>query len=278
MEIGIFSRTFAQPALEEVLDAGLSHGLSHVHFNLKSAGVASLPDEIEAGLCTRVRQAFAARSITMTSVSGTFNAVHPDVHQRKRDTQGACRLIECCGLLGAPVVTLCTGTRDPGDMWRRHPDNDQPDAWRDLLSTVGHLLSVAESCGIVLGIEPEPNNVVNSAAKARLLLDEMRSSHLKIVMDGANLCDGIEPARMKDVLSEAFLLLAADTLLVHAKDLPAEPGRSSQAAGTGRLDWPAYFRLLREYKYDGVVILHNLNESEIDSSVLFLRGHLHALS
>ena len=267
MEIGIFSRTFAQPVLEQVLDAVVSHGLSKVHFNLKSAGAASLPDEIEASLCARVRQAFAARSLTMTSVSGTFNAIHPDVHQRERDTQRACRLIECCGQLGAPAVTLCTGTRDPGDMWRRHPYNGQPDAWRDLLATVGRLLPVAESRGIFLGIEPEPNNVVNSAAKARRLLDELRSPHLKIVMDGTNLCDGVEPSQMKDVLADAFLLLAADTILVHAKDIPA---------GMGRLDWPAYFRLLREYEYDGVVILHNLNESEIDSSVSFLKGHLHA--
>ena len=57
-------------------------------------------------------------------------------------------------------------------MWRRHPDNDKPDAWSDLLATLDQLVPVAEEHGVVLGIEPEHANVIDSAQRARLLLDE----------------------------------------------------------------------------------------------------------
>jgi sugar phosphate isomerase/epimerase len=274
IEIGIFSRTFTRTTLEQVLDAVGAHGLSHVHFNLNSAGVANLPEEIGDHLCARIRRTFETRGFVMTSISGTFNAIHPDARQRELDTRRACRIIESCRSMGTSTVSLCTGSRDPLDMWRRHPDNQLPDAWQDLLATLGRLLPVAESSGVILGIEPETNNVVDSAVKARRLLDELRSPNLKIIMDGANLFEGLEVDRMQDVLTEAFDLLAADIVMVHAKDITGDPTHTHQAAGTGKLDWNTYCRLLKQNNYAGVVILHNLREAEVKTSIAFLEDHL----
>jgi sugar phosphate isomerase/epimerase len=123
MEVGLFSRTFARSTLEQVLDAVLAHGLSHIHFNLKSAGIASLTDELNNAQCRKIRKAFETRGYVMTSISATFNAIHPDLRQREADTLQACRLIEHCREMGTSIVTLCTGTRDPYNMWRRHPGN-----------------------------------------------------------------------------------------------------------------------------------------------------------
>jgi sugar phosphate isomerase/epimerase len=274
MDIGIFSRTFSRPTLDGVLDAVAAHGLSHVHFNLKSAGGSSLPDVIDAELCTRIRQAFERRGFVMTSISGTFNAIHPDKQERETGTKRACQLIERCRRMGTSIVTLCTGSRDPKDMWKRHPENDLPDAWRDLLATLSRLLPAAQSSGVVLGIEPETNNVINSAAKARRLLDELRSPQLKIIMDGANLFEDGGGSAMERVLTEAFDLLAPDVVVVHAKDLADPPTHPGQAAGKGKLDWNTYCRLIRTYHYDGAVILHNLDETEVAESVSFMKDRL----
>ena len=65
------------------------------------------------------------------------------------------------------LLTLCTGTRDPDDQWRRHPGNDTPEAWRDLLASMDVALAVAEDYDLHLGIEPELANVVDSASRAR---------------------------------------------------------------------------------------------------------------
>jgi len=85
------------------------------------------------------------------------------------------------------VITLCTGTRDPNNQWRGHPENVSPEAWHDLVDSMHSALQIAAAQTITLAIEPEISNVVDSAAKARRLLDEMQSPNLKIIMDAANL-------------------------------------------------------------------------------------------
>jgi sugar phosphate isomerase/epimerase len=276
-DVGIFARTFTQPTLEGILDAVVAHGLSQVHFNMKAACDAHLPDVIEPELCTRVRNAFAERGLVMTSVSATFNAIHPDARQRELDTRRACHLMDSCRAMGTSMLSLCTGTRDPLDMWKRHPDNDQPDAWRDLLRTFDQLLPVAERNGLTLGVEPERNNVVNSGEKARRLLNELRSPHLKIILDGANLFDEGQISDMREVLIRAFELLAEDMVMAHAKDIPS-PEVKSQAAGRGLLNWPVYFELFRRHGYEGPVIIHNLTEAEVPAALSFVKEGLRAVS
>lgn len=275
--IGIFSRTFARPNLDTVLDAIVAHGLSCVHFNFSSAGMPSLPDAIHEESCRAIRLAFETRRLVMTSVSATFNAIHPDLHQRELDLQRACRIIESSPRIGAPMVSLCTGSRDPHDMWKRHPANHRPDAWADLLATLDRLLPVADAAGVTLGIEPEVNNVVSSAVMARRLLDQIRSPRLRIIMDGANLFDTPPASAMRETLREAFDLLGPDIVLVHAKDIAGDALRS-QAAGRGLLDWPAYLNLMRKCGYHGPVVLHGLAETEVAGSISFLQEILHALS
>src|ERR671921_1729868 len=195
VRLGIFAETFARLSPEGAFDALASYGLRGTQFNMSVAGLPPMPDEIDPALADRVRDAAADRNIVLVAVSGTFNMIHPDVGVRR---DGLCRLgvlAGACERLGTSTVTLCTGTRDPEDMWRRHPDNARPEAWRDLLATMQEALETAEEHGVTLAFEPETGNVVESAEKGRRLLDEMRSPRLKVVMDAANLFDAEDPVR-----------------------------------------------------------------------------------
>ncbi len=57
------------------------------------------------------------------------------------------------------------------------------------------------------------NNVVNSVARARMLLDEVDSPWLKVVIDPANLLRPGDFDRMEEVLDEAFDWLGPDIVL-----------------------------------------------------------------
>jgi sugar phosphate isomerase/epimerase len=185
-------------------------------------------------------------------------------------------LAGACERLGTSTVTLCTGTRDPEDMWRRHPDNATPEAWRDLLATMQVALEIAEGHGVTLAFEPEINNVMDSAEKGRRLLAEMSSSRLKVIMDAANLFDAENPARRlsrsEEILDEAFELLGGDLLLAHAKDVKGSG--EVVAAGKGDLDYDLYLRYLSEAGYGGPLVLHGLAEEEVAGSLAFLREKL----
>src|SRR5262249_50807603 len=161
------------------------------------------------------RQALAERDIHMAAVSGTFNMIHPDSQERQDGLSRLRVLALACRAMGTSIITLCTGTRDPHDMWRRHPDNDSPDAWHDLVASLRTALDLTEQSGVTLAFEPEVSNVVDSARKGRRLLDELGSPRLKVVMDAANLFHAGDLARMHGVLDEAFNLLGNDIVLAH---------------------------------------------------------------
>jgi sugar phosphate isomerase/epimerase len=274
MQIGIFLKVFPRPTLEESLDAVQNLGLHAVQFNFTSAGLASMPEAIDPGLCDRIREAMAVRAIAMSAVSGTFNTCHPDIERRRDGLRRLGVLAAACQRLGTSIVTISTGTRDPEDVWRRHPDNDSPAAWQDTLTTVRHAVKIADDNGVVLAFEPEVANVVDSAVKARQLLDEVGSPHLKVLMDGANLFHAGKLARMAEVLDPAFELLGKDIVLAHAKDLSRDGEAGHEAAGKGALDYDRYLALLDAAGFKGPLVLHGLAESQVPESLAFVRGKL----
>jgi len=274
MQIGIFAKTFARPTLEGVFDAVKSQGIFCVQFNMACAGLESLPDRIESSLATMIREAASKRQISIAAVSGTFNMTHPDVRQRRDGLRRLHVLAESCAVLGTSIITLCTGTRDPENMWRRHPDNDLPDAWRDLIETMHEALTIADECDVTLAFEPEVSNVIDSAAKGRALLDEIKSNRLKVVMDPANLFHTGELPRMREILDEAFALLGHSVAIAHAKDLSQDGDAGHEAAGQGVLDYDYYVKCLRRVGFDGPIILHGLTEAQVPGCVAFLREKL----
>jgi sugar phosphate isomerase/epimerase len=277
MHPGIFAKTFVRNSVEEVLDAVAAHGIRSVQFNMACAGLPSMPDEISPALARRIARASASRGISIAAVSGTFNVIHPDTAQRDTGLRRLDVLAASCNALGTGIVTLSTGTRDMENMWRRHADNDSAAAWSDLCASMERAVGIAERHGIVLAFEPEVSNVVDSARKARQLLDEIRSPRLKVLIDGANLFHAGELPRMQEILDEAFALLGEDIALAHAKDLSQDGDAGHEAAGTGLLDYDRYLALLNGAGYSGPLILHNLTEAQVPASIAFLKAKLNAV-
>ncbi len=272
MQIGIFAKTFVRPTLAATLDAVVAHGIHCVQFNMACAGLPSMPAALDAAVVDEIRGAMEARHLRMAALSGTFNMIHPDVRRRADGLARLRTLAAACPALAVSIITLSTGTRDPEDMWRRHPDNDTPAAWRDLRAALGEALAIAEEHRVTLAFEPEVSNVVDSALKARRLLDELQSPYLKVVLDGANLFHAGALPRMRAILDEAVTLLGDDIVLAHAKDLSQDGDAGHEAAGSGLLDYDHYLALLRGVGFAGPLILHALSEEQVDGSVAFLQA------
>jgi sugar phosphate isomerase/epimerase len=272
IDLGIFAKTFARSGLEVALDAVVESGIDAIQFNLGLTGGPSLPSAIPPALAERVAAAVAARGLTMAAVSGTYNMAHPDPAIRADGAQRLATLIAAAPRLGTRVVTLCTGTRDPDDMWRAHPDNTTPGAWEDSVESIAAALQTAEHHGVVLAFEPEHNNVVIDARAGRRLLDTLCSPQLKVVVDAANLIRPGELDRQGETLREAFALLGDDLVLAHAKDVRADG--TVVPAGLGGLDYGLYVDLLRESGYDGPLVLHGLPAERVPASAHYVREQL----
>jgi sugar phosphate isomerase/epimerase len=274
MELGIFAYTFVRPTVEEVFENIKGHGLEHTEFNFTAIRMQEVPDQIDDALARHVRTAAVERGITVDSVGGYTNIVHPDPEQRRVELKRLLGMIRTARSLGTGVVALCTGSRDPQSMWRWHPANDEPDAWADLSTSLEKAIRVAEDHEVTLTIEPEVNNVIHTAQKARRLLDEIGSPHLKITFDGANIFHKGDLPRMHELLTEAIDLLASDIILAHAKDLDHDGDAGHLAAGQGKLDYNHYIGLLKKAGFSGTILLHGLEEDQVEGSIRYVRSYL----
>ena len=143
-----------------------------------------------------------------------------------------------------------------------------------MVACVRAAAEITKPFGVTLGFEPEVNNVVNSAKKARRLMDEIGSPHLKVTMDAANLFPAGESAHMSDVLDRAFALVGKDIVMAHAKDLSHDGDAGHEAAGHGKLDYYRYLTLLHACGFKGPLLLHSLSEAQVPGCVAFLREKL----
>jgi len=274
-QIGILlATTFTTGTLEARLDAARACGLACVQMSMACANLPEMPDQIPAGLPLRIRREASARGIAVASVTGTFNMTHPDPEHRRAGLKRLRVLAEVCPQMGTSSIHVCTGTRDPNSMWRYHPDNASPESWRDMTACMREAVDIARQADVVLAFEPEMSNVVDSARKARRLLDEIGSPHLKVTIDPANLFHAGELPRMKEILDEAFALVGKDVVLAHAKDLDRDGEAGHKPAGQGVLDYDRYLALLRKYNFKGPLLLHGLSPAQVPDCLAFLRARL----
>ena len=243
--LGIFAKTFAAGTPAKVAAAVRDAGYTMGHWNFAAVGRDTLGTNIDRSDAIAIREAFDASGIGIPSVSATFNVADPEADRLAERTAAAVRLIGISPVLGDDlVVTLCSGTLDPDDMWRAHPGNDSPAAWTALRRTLDPLLGAAAHAGVRLGIEPEPGNIVADAPTAKRLLDELgEGAPIGIILDCANLLTPETLPRQAEILAEAVDLIGPRVIAAQAKDVVAS---GKAAPGRGGMDYGLVMRTLRQ--------------------------------
>ncbi|HEV2529032.1 MAG TPA: sugar phosphate isomerase/epimerase [Thermomicrobiales bacterium] len=269
---GIFTVVFPCSTPEQTFDAVASHGIRAVQYDVSDPVTDQLPDALPVGFAEQVGAAARERGVTIDALSGTFNMAHPDASRRADDLARFAVVAAAAPAMGAGVITLCTGTRDTGSMWREHPDNASPAAWADFRQTLDGALTIANQYDLTLAVECEPANVIRDAVAGRRLLDEVASDRLAIVMDPANILAGDLTRDPVEHLDAAFDLLGDRIVASHAKDIDVA-GRFCPA-GRGIVPWRHYVSLLREIDFDGPLVMHSLAEADVDECLGVLRSAL----
>jgi sugar phosphate isomerase/epimerase len=260
MRLGVFAKTFPGRDPGAVLAAARGAGFASVQYNMACSGLPAMPDAITPAQAADVARAATETGVAIAAVSGTYNMIHPDPAVRAAGLHRLSVLIDSAADMGTGIVTLCTGTRDPDDQWRHHPDNATPEAWADLLAEMAKACALAEARGVRLGIEPELANVVDSAPRARALIDALQSPAPAIVLDPANLFEVVPLATQRDLIARAVDLLTDRIVMAHAKDRDAQGGFAT--AGTGVVDFPHFMATLRSAGFDGDLVTHGLTAAE----------------
>lgn len=270
IELGVFARIFQRPSAPEVASAVAEAGFRLAQLNLSCIGLPTIPLELGQVDLPAIALAFAQAEVAIWGLSASYNMASPDVPRRREETDRAAALVQRAGELKAAFATLCTGSRDPTDMWAPHPGNTTPEAWRAMRESLDVLLTAAQAGGVRLVVEPEPGNVVADARRARRLLEELGndSAQVGIILDPANLVPLSSIGQQDTVLREAFDLLGQHTVALHAKDVVG-PGQYA-AAGMGHLDYALVFELYGQLGRPVPVIVQDAAEDDVGRVRAFL--------
>jgi sugar phosphate isomerase/epimerase len=272
MRVGVFAKTFPGSNPLVVLGASKQAGFEAVQYNLSCSGLDPLPNTIPDETADRVSSASRITGIAVAAVSATYNMVDPNIERKASGHRAFAAIAATAGQMGTRLLTVCSGSKDPADQWRHHPANDEPGTWSEMCREFESVLGVAEQHGLLVGVEPEHANVVSSAGKAALLLNQFAGSRIRIVLDPANLLEGVPLERHHRVIEESLELLGPWIVLAHAKDRSVD-GRVAPA-GLGVVDWRHFLRGLASAGFDGDLIAHGMSATEAPAVAAFLKREI----
>lgn len=274
MQLGIFAKTFPGDDPATVLAASKAAGYDGVQYNMACSGLASMPEAIPSDVAEAVATVSRDTGQRIFALSGTYNMAHPDPSHRRDGLARLGVIAAACKAIGSGLVTLCTGTRDPDDQWKHHPENRSPEAWADMLASFEGAVEIAETHDIFLGVEPELANVIDSAASARRLIDTLGSDRVRIVLDPANLFEVAAPEERQRLVEQAIGLLGDRIVMAHAKD--RNPDGSFATAGKGVIDFAHFLARLDAAGFNGPLVTHGLAAEEAAGVAAYLRRLLAA--
>jgi sugar phosphate isomerase/epimerase len=272
MQVGVFAKTFAGGDPDTVFAAARAAGFEAVQYNMACSGLSSLPLEIADDTASAIARAATVHGIEVVAVSATYNMIHPVAERLEQGRRAAVAIAACAARVGAKVLTLCTGSADPLDQWRHHPDNGTPQSWRKLLREFEYLVPLAERHGLMLGVEPELGNVVSSAHVARRVIDTLRSDRIGIILDPANLFEIADRKNADAIVAEAIDLIGDRIVMAHAKDRTADGGFAPP--GGGVIDFDDFVHRLRDTGFDGPLVGHGFGEQAAPGVAAFLQARI----
>jgi sugar phosphate isomerase/epimerase len=129
MRIGIFAKTFPGSTPGMVMQAAAEAGFQSVQYNMACSGLAALPEQISKDVAEAVNAASKASGTAIAAISATYNMIHPDMQIRQAGRKSFEVIAAKARMMGAQLLTVCSGSCDPEDQWRHHPDNAGAQAW-----------------------------------------------------------------------------------------------------------------------------------------------------
>ena len=275
MKLGVFAKSFAGDDPLTVLSASRAAGFEAVQYNMSCSGIGSLPEAIPDDAVQEIRHAARATGVGIAAISATYNMTDPDPERLASGRRAFQAICEKTPAMGSNLVTVCSGSKHPTDKWQHHPANDDPQSWTDMCKEFEIICAHATQHGVLIGVEPEPANIVSNADRAASLIADFPGSPIRIVLDPANMIEDVAPEDHHRTIDQAFDLLGDHLVLAHAKDRFAN-GQVAPA-GRGVVDWTHFLGCLAAIGFNGALVAHGMSAAEAPAVASFLAGHLERL-
>ena len=247
MKLGVRAHDFGRMEPEELARSIADTGFEAAQLALTKAisGIYAFSD-VTIPMLRRVRRAFDENRIEI-SVLGCYVEVGlPDKELRLREVEKFLLGLEQAKELG---VTLA-GTETTRFSTVPGAERLREEAYQNLKDSVLRMTERAEQLCVDIGIETVADHTLNSAELTRRLLDEVKSSRLRVIFDPVNILLSENDIMNQDKIFRGFLETAGmDIAAVHIKDIVFEGGvKKWRNIGQGAVRYEPVFRWLRANK------------------------------
>jgi len=256
-DLAFSTNAYTRHSLPEAIERIADHGYDGVEL-LADDPHAFLPefgDDDEAAVLDALdRTGLAVSNINANTTAGYYDDAPPsaffdptvitaDDEERAWRVEYTKRAVDFAETVGAPAACLATGRPLPGTF----PE----EAYDYLLDSLHEILDHAEGTGVDVGIEFEPELLVENTDEVLDLIDDIGRPSLGVNLDiGHVAVSGEEPA-------EAIRRTAGRITGVHLEDIDGGVNGKHYhlVPGEGDIDFAAVFDALDDVGYDGSATL-----------------------
>jgi Sugar phosphate isomerases/epimerases len=273
MRLGVRAHDCAKAPFEQRIKNIHDLGFTATQLALKKV-VTEFPVDrlaMTPGMAYYVKDLFAQNKVDIAVLGCYLNLANPDEEILKEIIKTYEAHIRFASVLGCGMVGTETGAVNLEYVYE--PENHTDKALDIFIKNLAKVVEYAEKMGVIFGIEPVVNHIMNDIERTKKVLDVIDSPNLQVIFDPVNLLSAENYTRQHDIIKGAYQLFGDKIAVVHAKDFEIKGNtRTSIAAGTGGLD---YDFLMKE-----VVIkkphIHVLLENSVPETVLETKAFMEA--
>ena len=214
-----------------------------------------------------IKTAFSRTEMDCAVLGCYLTLTHPNAEERDRVREIYYAHLAFAAKTGAWMVGSETPIHPDSPMAADAPRSEE--AFQFFLDQLRPVVRRAEEENVIMAIEPVYTHIVSTPEKAERMLNELKSDHLRIILDAVNLLGEGNLDRRDAVLQEAMSRLGDRVVLLHMKDYLRSDGElPAVACGEGEMDYRALMAFARER--DISMTLENTEPENAEQARLFL--------
>lgn len=214
-----------------------------------------------------IKTAFSRTEMDCAVLGCYLTLTHPNAEERDRVREIYYAHLAFAAKTGAWMVGSETPIHPDSPMAADAPRSEE--AFQFFLDQLRPVVRRAEEENVIMAIEPVYTHIVSTPEKTERMLNELKSNHLRIILDAVNLLGEGNLDRRDAVLQEAMSRLGDRVALLHMKDYLRRDGElPAVACGEGEMDYRALMAFARER--DISMTLENTKPENAEQARLFL--------
>lgn len=273
MNIGIRLHDTAEGTLKERLTYARNQGFSCAHVALSKVldgfSMQDAPSLLTEDFARSVRRDFEETGMECAVLGCYLNLADPDPERRAATLEIYKAHLRFAAWIGAGVVGTETYA-NPDSVFTDASVPESEEAFRFFTDCLRPAVRYAEETDTMLAVEPVYYHIISTPERARRMLEEIGSDHLRIILDAVNLIGPETAGRSEEIIRNAVTLLGDRVRVLHMKDFTVTPeGRQEACAcGLGRMRYETLLGFAQARSLP--MTLENTTPENAESARLFL--------